>query len=113
VSCKGKVRTHPFCPNQAESGCPNHYSHQGDDQQNNDEKYTSLLAISTARGGGGLLLPIIVLHQHFRRPTSFLQFLDVMMDMHEEYVSMRQNSTESELNVSPKFTSLGLLGCCG
>lgn len=60
--------------------------------------------------GGGLVLPIIVPHQHFRRPTSFLQFLDVMIDMHEEYVSMPQNITESELNVSPKFTSLGLLG---
>jgi hypothetical protein len=67
-----------------------------------------LLAISTARGGGvDFALPII---QHFRRPTSFVQFLDVMMDMHEEYVSMPQNITESELNVSPKFTSLGLLG---
>jgi hypothetical protein len=111
VSCKGKVRTHPFCPNQAEFGCPNHCSHQGNDQQNNDEIYTSLLAISTASGGGGgLVLPIIVPHQHFQHPTSFLQFLDVMMDMHEEYVSMPQNITESELNVSPKFTSLGLLG---
>jgi len=60
-----------------------------------------------------LLLPIIVPHQSTSDVqqvffSSWMWWWICMRNM-----PMPQNITESELNLSPKFTSLGLLGCCG